>query len=157
MIRKAKEDEGSILNEIHSTSILGLCKEDYSEEQLKIWTSSTEEGCKIMIRTSPLCFVFEENNFIAGYISLKKDLSIWQLYVRPTHKGKGIGKALLEAAEGYLLSIGITKSLAESSITALNFYKKCGYRVILEKNVLFHGAEFKAILTEKELMKKPPE
>jgi ribosomal protein S18 acetylase RimI-like enzyme len=67
--------------------------------------------------------------------------SIENIYVRPGHRGRGIGSALLSAAEGRLADDGVdtvTLEMMASNEDARRFYRRHGYtdhRVELEKSV----------------------
>ena len=151
MIRPAKSGEGHIIWEIHSESIKGLCAGDYSEEQIAVWTDDTAESYERVIAKSPLCLVSETNGHIGGYVALRGNKSIWQLYVRPSHAGTGIGKALLGEVEKFLVSLGETRAVAEASLTAVGFYGRCGYSLKSSTKVMFGGIAFDAIEVEKLL------
>ncbi|MES2068873.1 MAG: GNAT family N-acetyltransferase [Pseudomonadota bacterium] len=52
-------------------------------------------------------WVCEVDGRIVGFsYTAKADSSIWALFVLPEYEGRGIGKALLKLATGYLFSLG---------------------------------------------------
>ncbi|RYD52251.1 MAG: GNAT family N-acetyltransferase [Sphingobacteriales bacterium] len=52
-----------------------------------------------------------------------------QMAVAPDYQGRGIGAALLEAAEGYALDQGMLFLELHARETAVNFYTKAGYHI----------------------------
>ncbi|MDP2642941.1 MAG: GNAT family N-acetyltransferase [Candidatus Peregrinibacteria bacterium] len=52
------------------------------------------------------------------------------LYVHKDYVGKGIGKHLLKLAENSIEKLGCKQIILQSTVTAKDFYKKHGYRVI---------------------------
>ncbi len=153
MIRAAKQGEGHILMQIHEKSIRGLCTKEYSPAQLDIWSSGSVEGYEKLIANCPLCLVDEDDGQLTGFVALRRNRSIWQLYVLPEHARKGVGKALLGKAEQYLSSQGDTRAVAEASLTAIGFYKRCGYTVVSQSKVVFGSVELDVVLVEKPLGK----
>lgn len=55
-----------------------------------------------------------------GYVSL--------LYVRPEHRGDGIGARLLRTVEQDAIALGFSKLLLNPTEKAVPLYKRCGYR-----------------------------
>jgi GNAT superfamily N-acetyltransferase len=56
---------------------------------------------------------------------------VWGMYVRPAHRGKGLGMALLSAAVEYARSLpGLTHlhlSVSETAVPALRLYERMGF------------------------------
>lgn len=68
-----------------------------------------------------------------GYVS--------DIFVAPEHRSRGVGAALLSAAEDYLAGLGFRRvrlSVMAANVTARAVYEKCGYRaydVLYEKSL----------------------
>ncbi|MDQ7798162.1 MAG: GNAT family N-acetyltransferase [Candidatus Edwardsbacteria bacterium] len=85
-------------------------------------------------------FVAVESDAIIGYISvyIKEQADFWKiknvgdisgLMVQKEHRGKGIGKKLLQRAVGYFKGKGIKQYALFTSVNNKNgieFYEKCG-------------------------------
>ena len=56
--------------------------------------------------------------------------SIEAVHVDPSKACKGVGRKLVEAIEGFAVVLGKDKITLESSINAIQFYEKCGYKQI---------------------------
>jgi ribosomal protein S18 acetylase RimI-like enzyme len=78
-------------------------------------------------------FVAELDGHAAGYVAVEREgetLRIEQLFVSPEHEGEGVGKQLLEYAEGYAISSGarVLQVVAEAdNRRALEFYSGRGF------------------------------
>ena len=86
-------------------------------------------------------FVAEVGGTAAGYVALEQEESsvrVDQLFVSPEHEGEGIGRQLLEFAEGYAIwrrAESLRVVVAEGDRRALAFYRGRGF-VPVEENLL---------------------
>ena len=87
-------------------------------------------------------FVAEENSKCVGYcvVSLENQVGeIDSIFIDPENRNKNVGESLINAAESWLKSKGITKihiSVAEGNEAVFGFYNKQGYYqryTVLEK------------------------
>ena len=78
-------------------------------------------------------FVAEVDGSAAGYVALdagERELCIDQLFVSPDHEAEGVGRQLLEYAEGYAISRGATTLrvvVSEEDERAVRFYRGRGF------------------------------
>ena len=78
-------------------------------------------------------FVAEIAGQPAGYVALERlerSVRIDQLFVRPEHEAEGVGRQLLEYAEGYAISERADRLqivVEEDNRRALDFYSRCGF------------------------------
>ncbi len=83
-------------------------------------------------------FVYEEDGKILGVIMLQQDylmLDIFNLYVDIDHRGKGIGRKLLDFAGEYAKKKklhGVKLETGKDNRDAQKFYLKCGYQKVGE-------------------------
>lgn len=83
-------------------------------------------------------FVYEENGKVIGVIMLQQDylmLDVFNLYVDIDHRGKGIGRILLNFAEEYARKKklhGVKLETGKDNKEAQSFYLKCGYQRVGE-------------------------
>lgn len=76
-------------------------------------------------------WIFEEDAHILGFsIALRKDPSIWALFVHPDHERRGIGHALHEVAVNWLWSQGVDRIWlnTDPETRAERFYRKHGWQ-----------------------------
>jgi N-acetylglutamate synthase-like GNAT family acetyltransferase len=73
------------------------------------------------------CLIAEKDGQIVGTIAIEA-AELCTFFVHPDFQRKGIGTKLLKAVEKSAFADGIRKIKVDSSITAVPFYKKSGYR-----------------------------
>lgn len=81
-------------------TITTICKNDYSPEQIKVWTSSSENTQRWTDKlTSQYFLVADLDNKIVGYASLENSNYLDILYVHKDHQRKGIADKLYAEIE----------------------------------------------------------
>jgi GNAT superfamily N-acetyltransferase len=86
---------------------------------------------------------------VVGTGSLDGD-EIKAVFADPGHQRRGIGRAMMENLEEYARTMGLKEVMLKSSITAYDFYKRLGYRLVEELSEELLGD---SVFTY--LMKKP--
>ena len=76
-------------------------------------------------------FVYERAGRICGVIGLEAG-AVGNLFVAPDEQGRGIGQQLLQHVEGVARELGLDRLTLDSSLTAVGFYERLGYRRIGE-------------------------
>jgi ribosomal protein S18 acetylase RimI-like enzyme len=82
---------------------------------------------------SDTVFVAELEGRAAGFVAVEHEgdaLRIEQLFVSPEHEGEGVGRQLLEYAEGYAISVGARRLevvAEEDNRRAVEFYRGRGF------------------------------
>ena len=102
-------------------------------------------------------FLAEEGGQVCGYgclIVLFEDAELANIAVAPTHRGRGVGKLLLEKMHEHAKSLGAERMLLEvrvSNQNAIGLYEKYGYeRYGLRENYYADGED--AYLMQKSLL-----
>jgi GNAT superfamily N-acetyltransferase len=72
-------------------------------------------------------FVYERGGRICGVVGLEGE-AVCNLFVAPDEQGRGIGQELLEHVESMAREQGLTWLTLDSSLTAVGFYERLGYR-----------------------------
>jgi ribosomal protein S18 acetylase RimI-like enzyme len=78
-------------------------------------------------------FVAELGSDLAGYVAVEpagEAVRIEQLFVAPLHENEGVGKQLLEYAEGYAIAEGAERLemvVEGDNLRALELYKRLGF------------------------------
>ena len=78
-------------------------------------------------------FVAEVEGAVAGYVALERRpgvVCVDQLFVSPEHEGEGVGRQLLEFAEGYAIFAGATRLqvvVEADNVRAESFYRSRGF------------------------------
>ena len=131
-IRKVTKEDIEPFKKVIKDSIIELCKEYYSSEQIEALLGqfpSVQVYEKWM--NERLLLVAEENGNILGFAQYSPNISLIEaVHVAPSSARKCIGRKLIEAIEDSALELGKEKITLESSINATQFYEKCGYEQI---------------------------
>ncbi|MDD5331883.1 MAG: GNAT family N-acetyltransferase [Candidatus Nanoarchaeia archaeon] len=139
MIRKASKEDLINCSELIQTVIGQVNAKYYSPEIILAWQEynallNLEEEIK---HTDFI--VYEEKGAIVG-VGAIEGAHIKKIYVSPNYQGKGLGKVILESLEQRARENGFVECELNSTINALNFYKRFGYEekgpFIIEKNEL---------------------
>jgi len=82
---------------------------------------------------SDTVFVAELDGEPAGYVALEREgdaVRIEQLLVSPRHEGEGVGRQLVDYAEGYAIAAGAARLqvvVEEDNVRARDFYRRRGF------------------------------
>jgi ribosomal protein S18 acetylase RimI-like enzyme len=95
--------------------------------------SEWEDGRTLAVLETDLVFVAELDGRPAGYVAIESEgdsVRIEQLFVSPEHEGEGVGRQLLEYAEGFAISQGartLQVVVEGDNRRALSFYGGRGF------------------------------
>lgn len=135
-IRLARPADASHIRDVHVASVHTLCAKDYTPEQLTAWTDREPEAYRTRMDQPDGAFLVAEwGKKIVGFSSLLGE-EVLSLYVHPDHAGRGVGGALMDAIEEAARKKGVVVLRLNSSLTAVPFYEKRGYRNV--RPSLFH-------------------
>jgi GNAT superfamily N-acetyltransferase len=153
-IRRAEEQDISYFKEVVEESILELCKNHYSEEQIDALLKQYP-GPELYRKwiSERVLLVAEKEGTIVGFAQFDPTTSsIEAVHVLPRCTYQGIGRMLVGKIENAAEELGILKITLGSSINADNFYAKCGYiRKYLVKFKCNNGVELDTVAYEKEI------
>ncbi len=147
-IRKYKKEDCYEISEIIKECLINVNSKDYPKTVIDFMIDhfspqQIDEYGKINI-----CLVAVENEKIIGTISLNKNV-IYTTFVHPAYYGKGIGSSLLEKLEEIASGKGYKELHVPASLSAVDFYKKCGF---IEQKEDYDENFGKTILMKKELV-----
>lgn len=74
---------------------------------------------------------------------------IGRVVVLPEYRSMGLGRRVINEAEGWLTDMGFTRAVVESRVNVSGFYEKLGYAVTDE--TVIHGDTFDCIRMEKTI------
>ena len=153
-IRKPKIEEAEEISRLLVETIKKVNGKDYTSEQIAAWIKSdTPEKIKEKIADkNRSIFVAIENDQIVGYLCLlpKKHLCT-SIYVKYSEIGTGVGKSLMQHAEEFFRQQKIKEIKVEASTSAVEFYKKQGFKIIKELNHEADEIEIPAVKMKKYL------
>ncbi len=149
-----KADKKAILS-IHKQAIYGICKDYYTEKEMKAWTdrltpSLFDEGIK---DDNNIGVVAVESAIIVGYGFFNlRDRELRALYVLPQFTNKGAGKLIMARLENIALKTNVKKLTLQSTINAVGFYQKLGYQIIkAERHSINEEVSIDCVLMERLL------
>lgn len=130
------------MQKLYVDTITTICKDDYSQEQIKAWTSSIENTQRWTdILTSQFILITELDDKIVGYISLYNNNYIDLLFVHKDYQRQGIADKLYVEIEKEAIKQKGTFLSADVSKTARPFFEKKGFITIKEQTNIRQGVE----------------
>lgn len=136
LIDDATLNELEEIQKLFVTTVTDICKKDYTEEQIKAWSSAVDDKEEWAEKITNQYFLSAKaGDQIVGFASLKSTNYLDFLYVHKDFQGKGIAKKLLLLIERKVQMNRIDKINSDVSITAKPFFEKNGYKVIKEQKI----------------------
>lgn len=128
-VRRATPDDATRLHGLVRASARAGWSGVYSHEQVTAWCRlSTPEYYQACIEIRDV-LVAEIDGEIAGFAQLDMgQRRVLSLYVAPAHVRRGIGSALLRSIERIAVRRGVLELVLSSSLGAVMFYERVGYR-----------------------------
>ncbi len=130
LIRKFRASDAVEVARMHRNTIRFVNSKDYPPKQIKVWSGKTSAKRFRDSIDNFIRYVAIDNGKIVGYGDFKKDEELAGLYVHKDYQSKGVGYSLLKKIEKSARQKGIKKLFCYSTITARDFYRKHGYRII---------------------------
>ncbi|MBI2102190.1 GNAT family N-acetyltransferase [Candidatus Woesearchaeota archaeon] len=149
--RKFRISDAAEVARMHRNTIRFVNSKDYPQKQIKIWADRTSakrfrNSIDMFYR-----FVAVDNGKIVGYGDFKKEGELAGLYVHKEYQGKGAGYLLLKKLEESAKQKGIKKFYMYSTITAKDFYKMHGYRIVRKTKFSIKNQKLIVYYMEKKL------
>ena len=153
MIRPATPHDVPAMLSLHRASILTLCKDHYSAEQLTHWTTPLRVELYANLLPTHQVLVYERSDELAGFAVLDPQLGLINAtYVAPGATGQGIGRALLAALEQRARAHRLSQLHLHATLNAVPFYTKLGFvRAGAATNRLPSGIELPCERMHKQL------
>jgi len=137
--RAGVPEDGAAMLSIHLRAIMLVAVRDYGEDMARSWAHGlTAEGYSRSMAGGEVFEVAVSAGRVIGFCGYKDD-EICGLYVDPDFARRGIASSLLEHALQVLRRQGHRRVIVDSSITALPFYRRHGFRVVMERRRMTRG------------------
>ena len=152
-VRKATVEDLANVALLHRRSILELCNTHYSPEQLTEWTSALKLSSYAKLLASHEMFVADDGEALLGFCVLNANAGfINATYVNPNANSRGVGRALMTAAEAAARNKGLTEIRLHATLNSVGFYERLGYaRGESATNRLPSGTELPCVVMSKNL------
>lgn len=130
-IREAAADDIEAMSRVLTASITELCHADHGGDQgiISRWTANkTPEALgKWLAEPETSVLVAEEGGEIVC-VGAFRGSEVQLIYVAPSHRFRGVSKAMLRRLENEMRRQGVVVSRLTSTATARHFYRAAGWR-----------------------------
>ena len=129
IIRKAKKEDCESIWHVHIRAIRNVCGSHYTREEIDSWTAVLKPIRYKNAIISGTLLVAVNGEAIVGFGNLNRDSGeVEAVYVDPEYVNLGIGIRLLRALERAAQEAGLTSLHLSSSLNAVPFYERAGYK-----------------------------
>jgi GNAT superfamily N-acetyltransferase len=126
--RLRAEDLPGISDLIRNTLLVSNLPDYDLQAILELSASFSEQEIRSLAgRREFFVYEEEEEGRLAGVIGLE-GTGVYDFFVAPDRQGRGVGRALLGFVEELARQRGIEELHLSSSLTAMGFYERLGYR-----------------------------
>lgn len=140
IIRQANADDLEEILNLFVDTINNTCKNDYTKEQIEVWTSSVQNEKKWESKIRTQYFIVAElNKEIVGFGSLENENYIDLIYVHKDHLRKGIANQILDSLKNKAQEYGNKNLTSDVSETARPFFERNGFSVVKENEFDLRG------------------
>ena len=141
-IRIGNIDDLNELQQLFVDTVKFVCKADYNDKQVDVWTSGIENKQRWQdILTNQFVIVAQDKDKITGFCTLDKGNYLDLLYIHKDFQRQGIAYKLYSDIEKEAKRQGQNKLTSGVSKTAKPFFEKIGFRVLSEQKVNLKGVE----------------
>ena len=132
-VRKAKLKDVKLIAELHKKVVNEINAKFYSTEAIKEWIEDiSEENVKHQFQNSDW-IVASVNDKLVGFGQYSiVDGETDQINVSPDFLSQNIGKKLYNYMENDFRNNGVEKIRLKSTLNAVGFYEKLGFKVVQE-------------------------
>lgn len=152
-LRLARPADIPAISNLFKASIEVLAANDYTAEQIIVWTSEYDQTETWQTRLNHQYFLVAESaaQTLAGIASLDATGYLDLLYVHPDFQRQGIATGLVAHLEQYAFGSDIAVIRTEASLTAKPFFESHGYRVVAPQQKNYQGITFATFTMQKLL------
>jgi GNAT superfamily N-acetyltransferase len=152
-LRRATANDLQSIFALHRASILELCTDHYTTDQLAEWTAVLRPDMYLALLSTHEVFVAEDMGSVLGFGVFDASAAfINATYVSPAAVRRGVGRGLMAAMEGSARHAGATQVRLNATLNAVPFYARLGYSQHgASVNRLPTGAELPCVAMQKDL------
>jgi GNAT superfamily N-acetyltransferase len=131
-IRRFREEDARKVSYLIRKCLREVNSKDYPEETIQFLSDNYSPKKLIETSKKRKIYVAVDGDTILGTAGIDENV-ILGVFVNPKFHGRGIGRKLMARAEEHAKSNGYKQVILPSSLTAVDSYRKIGYRKIREK------------------------
>ena len=129
-IRRAVAADSLAIYEVHISAITKVCAADYTTEEIAAWTAGKTPDKYVPAILANDFFVASQSEVVVGFSEFNpQSQELVAVYVHPDFVRRGIGAALLGAAEAAARARRVSRVHLHASLNAVAFYEASGYAV----------------------------
>ncbi|MEE8356143.1 MAG: GNAT family N-acetyltransferase [Anaerolineales bacterium] len=138
IISEASVGDALLMMQLHERSIMELCRDDYTQEQLKDWLNqSTLEKYQVRLEKHR-SYIAERDGKMIGYVRWNPETNeLCSIFVDPACVRQGIATDLMNTAYKDARKHGVKELWLDASNTAVPFYEAIGWDTI---KLSMHGS-----------------
>lgn len=142
LILRAKLSDLVEILQLFKDTVHAICKSDYYVEEINSWTSSVQhtQGWTDKINLHYF-LVADLDTEIIGFVYLDNNDTVDLLYVHKNYQRQGIANKLYDELERKAVAENVTILYSNVSKTAVPFFDKMGYKVLVEQKNNRQGIE----------------
>ena len=153
-IKKAVSEDASKIVVIHKNCVLKTNAKFYPKNVIKEWIKPiTVKNTKHQFKNSQW-FVIKIKSKIVGFCQICfKEKSLDQINISPKCQNKKYGKLLYDFIEKLFLKNNINKIYLNSTLSAVDFYKKLGFKKIRKIKFKLDKTSVEMVKMKKDLVR----
>lgn len=130
-IRQAAQTDRQQILEVHTSAIRELCAGHYTAAEVAAWAGRLQEDSYERVIREHEFLVAVDADVVVGFGQLDVVTSeVKAVYVRPSASRLGVGSRLLSEIENVARHQGLAELSLDSSLNAVPFYERAGFRSI---------------------------
>jgi len=133
-IRKANRKDAVKMNNLKKRTFQTINSKYYPKKLVEAYLKKQKSEKIIENMKEKNYFVLEDKGGILGMACLSKEGVLSSLYIRANQVNKGYGKKLLLFVEKYAKKKGLKEIKLYSTLNAIEFYKREGYKRTKKKD-----------------------
>ncbi|WP_238477871.1 GNAT family N-acetyltransferase [Natranaeroarchaeum sulfidigenes] len=136
-IRVATSRDMDRIRSLHVEAIRERGPNGYTDRQVEAWATK-DDGTDAypVTESSHHLVIAERDGEVVGYGHvIPEGEEIRAVYVDPDHARRGVGSTILAHLEGYALGQGVDRLELWSSLNAVAFYERQGYRTTRDETI----------------------
>lgn len=153
-IKKAVSKDAPKIAAIHKNCVLKTNAQFYPKDVIKEWIKPiTVKNTKEQFKNSQW-FVIQARSKIVGFCQFSiKEKALYQINISPKHQSKKYGKLLYDFIEKLFLENNINKIYLNSTLNAVDFYKKSGFKKVRKIKFKLDKTSVEMIKMKKDLIR----